>query len=101
MLPCAVCTGPTRTVCTEIEVESHLHAASEQSVFVLVGAGFGVTLATASQSEVAFPGVVLKPIDDPNASIQMVLAWLPELEDATVGPFVAFLRDEARSRRLL
>ena len=35
------------------------------------------------------------------ASIQMVLAWLPELEDATVGRFVAFLRDEARSRRLL
>ena len=77
------------------------HAASKQSVFALVGAGFGVTLATASQSEVAFPGVVFKPIDDPDASIQMVLAWLPELEDATVGRFVAFLRDEARSRRLL
>jgi DNA-binding transcriptional LysR family regulator len=77
------------------------HAASKQSVLALVGAGFGVTLATASQSEVAFPGVVFRPIDDPDASIQMVLAWLPELEDATVGRFVAFLRDEARSRRLL
>jgi DNA-binding transcriptional LysR family regulator len=79
----------------------HSHAASKQSVFALVGAGFGVTLATASQSEVAFPGVVFKAIDNPDASIQMVLAWLPELEDATVGRFVAFLRDEARSRRLL
>ena len=66
------------------------HPASKQSVFALVGAGFGITLATAGQSEVAFPGVVFKPIDDPDASIQMVLAWLPELEDATVGRFVAF-----------
>ena len=77
------------------------HAASKQSVFALVGAGFGITLATASQSEVAFPGVVFKVIDDPDASIQIALAWLPGLEDATVGRFVAFLRDEARSRCLL
>lgn len=77
------------------------HAASKQSVFALVSAGFGITLATAGQSEVAFPGVVFKTIDDPDASIQILLAWLPELEDATVGRFVAFLRDEARSRRLL
>ena len=79
----------------------HSHAASKQSVFALVSAGFGITLATAGQAEVAFPGVVFKPIDDPDASVQIVLAWLPELEDATVGRFVAFLRDEARSRRLL
>jgi DNA-binding transcriptional LysR family regulator len=77
------------------------HAASKQSVFALVGAGFGVTLATASQAEVVFPGVVFKPINEQDASIQIVLAWLPELEDATVGRFVAFLRDEARSRRLI
>lgn len=77
------------------------HAASEQCVFALVGAGFGITLATASQSEVAFPGVVFKAIDDPDASIQIALAWLPGLEDAAVGRFVAFLRDEARSRCLI
>ena len=76
------------------------HAASKQSVFALVSAGFGITLTTASQSEVGFPGVVFKAIDDPEASIQIVLVWLPELEDATVGRFVAFLRDEARSRQL-
>jgi hypothetical protein len=38
------------------------HAASKQSVFALLGAGFGVTLATASQSEVVFPGVVFKRV---------------------------------------
>ncbi len=77
------------------------HAASKQSVLALVSAGFGITFTTASQSKTAFPGVVFKPIDDANASIQIVLTWLPELEDATVGRFVAFLRDEARSRRLI
>jgi len=76
------------------------HAASKQSVLALVSAGFGITLVTMSQSEPAFPGVVFKPIDDVNASIEIALAWLPELEDATVGRFVAFLRDEARSQRL-
>jgi len=82
-------------------VRFHSHDASKQSVFGLVRAGFGVTLTTASQSEVAFPGVAYKAIDDPDASILVVLAWLPELEDATVGRFVACLRDEARSRRLV
>lgn len=78
-----------------------MHPASKQSVFALVAAGFGITLATASQAEVSFPGVVFKPIEAANASIQIVLAWLPELEDAAVGRFVAFLRDEAGSARLL
>lgn len=77
------------------------HAASKQSVFALISAGFGITLAAAGQSEVAFPGVVFKSIDERDASIQIALVWLPELEDATVGRFVAFLRDEVRSRQLL
>lgn len=76
------------------------HAASKQSIFALVGAGFGITFATTGQSEAGFPGVVFRPIDDPTASVQMMLAWLPELEDPAVGRFVAFLRDEARSRSL-
>jgi DNA-binding transcriptional LysR family regulator len=79
----------------------HAHAASNQCVFALVGAGFGITLTTASQSEVAFPGVLFKPIDEPNAWIQIELVWLAGLEDPAVGRFVAYLRDEARSRRLL
>ena len=54
-----------------------MHPASKQSVFALVAAGFGITLATASQAEVSFPGVVFKSIEAANASIQIVLAWLP------------------------
>jgi DNA-binding transcriptional LysR family regulator len=82
-------------------VRYETHAASKQSVFALVGAGFGLTLATLSQSQVAFPGVVYRPISEDNAWVQVEVVWYPDAEDATVGRFVAFMRDEARSRHLL
>ena len=41
----------------------------------LVGAGFGITLATQSQAEVTFPGVVYKPIAEDDAWVQVELAW--------------------------
>jgi DNA-binding transcriptional LysR family regulator len=82
-------------------VRFHSHPASKQSVFALVAAGFGITLAAASQCAVMFPGVVFKPIDDPAAWVEVLLAWLPELEDPVVGRFVAFLRDAAGACRPL
>lgn len=81
-------------------VRFQAHPASKQSVFALVSAGFGITFATASHAEAGFAGVVFKRIDDPAALVEMSLAWLPELEDPVVGRFVAFLRDETRSRSL-
>ncbi|MGE3702176.1 MAG: LysR substrate-binding domain-containing protein, partial [Hyphomicrobiaceae bacterium] len=77
------------------------HPAGKQSIMALVGAGFGITLATKSQYEVTFPGVVYKSIAEDDAWLQVELAWLPTSEDAAVGRFVAFMRDEARSRGLL
>jgi DNA-binding transcriptional LysR family regulator len=77
------------------------HPAGKQSIMALVAAGFGVTLATQSQSEVTFPGVIYKPIAEDDAWLQVELAWLPTSEDAAVGRFVAFMRDESRSRGLL
>jgi DNA-binding transcriptional LysR family regulator len=79
----------------------HAHGASKQTIFALVSAGFGITLAAESQSEATFPGIVFRPIDDPNAWLRIDLAWIPEAEEPAVGRFVAFMRDEARSRRLL
>ena len=81
-------------------VRFYAHAVSKQCVFALVGAGFGITLATRSQSEVTFPGVVYRPIREENAWVHVELAWCPDAEDPAVGRFVAFMRDEARSRRL-
>jgi hypothetical protein len=44
---------------------------------------------------------VFRPIAEANASVQIDLVWRPELEDAAIGRFVAYLRDETRSRRLV
>ncbi|MEA2829826.1 MAG: hypothetical protein QOF22_574 [Bradyrhizobium sp.] len=82
-------------------VRFEAHAASKQSVFALVRAGFGITLATMSQAEVAFPGVIYRPIHEENAWLRVELVWSPETENPAVGRFVAFMRDETRSRHLV
>jgi DNA-binding transcriptional LysR family regulator len=82
------------------ETNIQAHAASKPSIFALVRAGFGIAFATSAQAETPVPGVIFKPIDNPGASIEMVLAWNAGLEDPVVGRFVACLRDDAQSRRL-
>ena len=82
-------------------VNFQVHAASKQSVMALVGAGFGVTLVTESQAEVRFPGVLYRTIAEKNAWLEVVIIWSPANKEPVVGRFIAFLRDEARSRKLL
>jgi DNA-binding transcriptional LysR family regulator len=77
------------------------HAASRPSIFALVRAGFGIAFATRAQAETPVPGVIFKVIDDPGASVEMVLAWNAGLEDPVVGRFVACLRDDAIKAPLL
>lgn len=75
------------------------HAVSKQTIMALVGAKYGVTLVTKSQTEVRFPNVAYRPIAEENAWVETELVWAPQNEEAAVGRFVAFMRDEARSRR--
>jgi DNA-binding transcriptional LysR family regulator len=77
----------------------HPHAVSKQSLLALVASGFGITLATESQAKAGFSGVSFMPISEETAAINIVLAWMPQSEDQTVGRFIAFMRDEARSLR--
>ncbi len=76
------------------------HAASKPSIFALVRAGFGIAFATGAEAATPVAGVIFKPIDDPGASVEMVLAWHAGLEDPVIGRFVACLRDDACSLRL-
>ena len=75
-----------------------VHAASKQSILGLVAAGFGVTLVTEAQAHVKVPGIVYRPIFEKNATIQVVLVWVRENENAVVGRFVSFMRQFARAR---
>lgn len=77
------------------------HSASKQSVLGLVGAGYGITLATQSQAHVRIPGVVFRHILEDNAEVEVHLAWVPENEDAAVGCFVSYMREMSASRHLL
>jgi DNA-binding transcriptional LysR family regulator len=77
------------------------HAASSLSVFALVAAGFGIALAARGHTEVQFPGVVFRILDETSASFRVYLAWMPDAEEPAVGRFVAFMRDEARLRRFM
>jgi DNA-binding transcriptional LysR family regulator len=76
------------------------YAASRQSILALVAAGFGIAIVTESQAATGFPGVAFQALNEPDAILQLDLAWLPEAEEPAVGRFVAFIRDAARSRRL-
>jgi DNA-binding transcriptional LysR family regulator len=82
------------------EAELRSHAASKLSILALVAAGFGITMVPQSQAEPSFPGVICQPIDEPEALLQVELAWMPEAEEPALGRFIAFMRDAARSRRL-
>jgi len=83
------------------DVQFQSHAASRQSLLALVSAGFGVAIIPLSQSQAFCPGLIFKPIDEPNARCRIDLAWMPETEEPVVGRFIAFVRDEARARHLL
>lgn len=74
------------------------HPSSKQTIFALIAAGAGVTLATEGQTEVNFPGIVFRPINEDNAWLEFGLIWLVETEDPVIGRFVAFMRDRARSQ---
>lgn len=82
-------------------VKYRSHAVSKQTIMALVGAKYGVTLVTKSQAEVRFPNVSYRPIAEEDAWVEIELVWAPQNEEAVVGRFVAFMRDEARSRRTL
>jgi DNA-binding transcriptional LysR family regulator len=69
--------------------------AGKQTVFSLVSAGFGVTLAQQSQAEVNFPGVIFKPMDEANARVEFCLAWSCQSECAVLGRFLTSMRASA------
>lgn len=78
-------------------VELSCHPASKESLLALIAAGFGVTLVTAGQAQIAYPGIVFRPIGERDAIVSVMLAWAPDREEAIVGRFVAFMRERVKS----
>lgn len=82
-----------------INVRFESHYASQHSVLALVGAGYGVTVVLDMVASASVPGVKFRPIDEADATTGVVVAWAPGLEDALVGRFVSFLRDQVRTMK--
>lgn len=76
------------------------HPVSRHGLLALVSAGFGVTLIAESRADFSCSGLVVKPVTETNAWVDVDLTWTPDSEEAVVGKFVAFLRDQARTRSL-
>ncbi|MBB2198730.1 LysR family transcriptional regulator [Nguyenibacter vanlangensis] len=78
------------------DVTIETHPAGKQSVFALVSAGYGVTLAVKSQAERGFPGVIFRALRRSDAHLKIHLGWDANRQDAVTGRFVAFIRDLVR-----
>ena len=72
------------------------HVAGMFNLFNLVSIGEGAVFAMDYHREMGVDGVVFRPIDEPDATISVALAWDPESEDPVTGSFVAFIRDRAK-----
>jgi DNA-binding transcriptional LysR family regulator len=100
-----LCIAPLRctfTVASAIpismsEADFRSHAASRQALLALVGAGFGIAIATEPQAAAPFPEIAFRRIDEPDAFLQLDLAWMPEAEEPALGRFIAFVRDATAS----
>lgn len=79
------------------EAEFRPQAAGMFNLLNLVSIGEGAAIVMEYHREMAVDGVLLRPIDEPDAEIQVVLAWDPQVEDAIAGSFVALVRDHAKT----
>ncbi len=80
-----------------IGVPFRTHPAGKQSLFGLVAAGFGITLATESQAQVSFPALSSNPSPEECSRRYQARIGCKVAEDAVVGRFISFIRDEAKA----
>ena len=67
------------------------HATSKQSIVALVAAGYGITRSPSKASQCSSGRASCSVrFREPDACVDVSLAWLAEREDAAAGLFVAF-----------
>jgi len=65
-------------------------------VLGLVGAGFGITIVSEAATGAAYPGIVFRHIDEPDAVAAITAAWLQSANNPARKKFLASLRDYAK-----
>ncbi|MBO6636729.1 MAG: LysR family substrate-binding domain-containing protein [Roseitalea sp.] len=73
---------PSRTTCR----------IARRSLLGLVAIGRGLTVVSDAATSMTIPGVVYRPVDDPDATITVRLAWMPENDNPALPRFVSFAK---------
>jgi len=74
------------------------HYVSREVLLGLVGLGFGMTVLGESAVGARYPGVVFRPIAEPDAFVPVTAAWLADNDNPVRGRFVAMLRDRLKAQ---
>lgn len=72
------------------------HFVSREALLGIVGIGCGATVLGSSTTGAHFPGVVFRPIAEPNALVPVTAAWLKDNDNPARGRLVAMLRDRVK-----
>jgi len=74
------------------------HFISREALLGTVGLGFGATVIGRSAAGLSYPGVVFRPVAEPNASVPVTAAWLVGNDNPVRHRFVAMLRDLVKAQ---
>ena len=72
------------------------HDIGRDNLLGLVRAGFGITIVAESTIGQSVPGLVFRLITNEDAVLPVRVAWLPENENPTLGPFLSCARRVSR-----
>lgn len=70
---------------------------SREALLSAVGMGFGMTIVEESATDIMLPGVVFRPVAEPDAEVQVTAVWHHQNANPVRQKFVAELRDQVRS----
>lgn len=68
------------------------YAISRESLLVLVGSGFGVTIVAESAVNIGIPGVVFRPIKEPGIIIPFRMVWFAGNDNPALRRFLSHVR---------
>lgn len=84
-----------RKIADGIALNITQHDVSRESLLGLVASGQGLTLVSEAATGLSVPGLVYRPIDDPDATVTVRLAWMPDNDNPALRRFISFAKSSA------
>lgn len=74
------------------------YAVARETLFVLVGLGFGLSIVSQAGAGVAYPNVIFRPVGDPNDILPFSVAWSSDRDNPALRRFLSVMRAMASGR---